>query len=554
MRSMVKRTIKHRRTATHQPHLLVLPITLAAIALFVWVGGSALTNLVRAAYGQGETDRILSYALLVNIVIIGIGWHRYRTMSLELSARIAAEREARRLAEFDSLTGCRNRRSFLPALDAMMLADVDRRMRLVLFAIDLDNFKQINDRHGHVTGDMVLTTVAQRLRAVQPKGSIIARLGGDEFACAVLMPAIYREAANELAGLLIKSVAQPITPPEQDIKVDLTISVGLVAANRSQFASPPPAETLLNQADMAMYRAKRQGKNRFVWFEPEMEVELEVRRGLERDMRTGLAAGEFVPFYEQQVDLETGELVGFEMLARWQSPINGFVPPDMFIPIAEEMGIIAELSECLVSQAFRDAGSWDPKLTLSVNISPVQLRDPWFAQRILKLLVQHNFPPSRLIIEITESCLHENLDEVRRMILSLRNQGVKISLDDFGTGYASLNQLRDLTFDHLKIDRSFVAGILESDANETIVDAIVTLGKALDLPVTAEGIESEMILKAMQGRGRLKGQGRLYGPPENSEAVRLKLQRIGCLVTTPDIGAADTLQWPEESYARASSF
>ena len=553
MRPLAMKIGAHHRAAAQQPRLLVLPITLAAIALFVWVGGSALTNVIKAARGIAEIDQLLSYALLTNIVIIFIGWHRYRTMSRELSTRISAEREARRLAEFDPLTGCRNRRSLAPALDAMMLSDFTRRKRLVLFVIDLDNFKQINDRHGHVTGDVVLTTVVQRLRAIQPKNSIIARLGGDEFACAALMPGAYREPADELARLFIEAVAQPIMLTEQDIKVDLTMSIGVVAAHNSELKSPTPAEVLLNQADIAMYRAKRQGKNRFVWFEAEMEVELELRRSLERDMRAGVAAGEFVPFYEQQVDLETGELVGFEMLARWQSPANGLVRPDIFIPIAEEMGIIADLSECLISQAFRDAATWDSDLTLSVNISPVQLRDPWFAQRILKLLVQHNFPPSRLDIEITESCLHENLDDVRTMIFSLRNQGVKISLDDFGTGYASLNQLRDLTFDHLKIDRSFVTGILDSDANQTIVDAILTLGKALNLPITAEGIESETILKAMQGRGRLKGQGHLYGPPESGDAVRARLQRIGRLIENAD-SVAIVAKESEPIYARAGSF
>jgi diguanylate cyclase (GGDEF)-like protein len=551
---MVKWIGKHRRIAAYQPRLAVLPITLVAIALFVFVGGSALSNILRAAHGYAQIDRILSYTLLANIAIIGIGWRRYRTLSHELSTRVTAEREARRLAEFDPLTGCRNRRSLLPALDAMMLTDHTQRMRMVLFVIDLDNFKQINDRYGHVTGDLVLTTVAQRLRAIQPKDSIIARLGGDEFACAVLMPTAHRELVDELARLLIEAVAQPITLPEQDIKVDLTMSIGLVAAHRSELKSPPPAEALLNQADIAMYRAKRQGKNRFVWFEAEMEAELELRRSLERDIRIGIVGGEFVPFYEQQVDLETGELVGFEMLARWQSPTHGAVAPDIFIPIAEEMGIIADLSECLISQAFRDAGSWDPSLTLSVNISPVQLRDSWFAQRILKLLVQHNFPPSRLDIEITESCLHENLDEVRTMILSLRNQGVKISLDDFGTGYASLNQLRDLAFDHLKIDRSFVTGIMESDANQTIVDAILTLGKALDLPVTAEGIESETILEAMQGRGRLRGQGHLYGLPESGEAVRRRLHQAGRLVTKANRELAEPRQGLEDVYARVGSF
>ena len=192
-----------------------------------------------------------------------------------------------------------------------------------------------------------------------------------------------------------------------------------------------------------MYHAKKQGKARHFWFDAPMESELRFRSELEAGIRRGIPLGEFVPFYEQQIDLATGELSGFEMLARWNSPILGVVNPDVFIPIAEEIGAIGELSESVITQALSHAKDWDSKLSLSVNISPVQLRDPWFAQKLLKMLVEANFPPNRLEIEITESTLHENIALVRSLVVSLKNQGIRVSLDDFGTGYSSLAQLAD---------------------------------------------------------------------------------------------------------------
>jgi len=180
---------------------------------------------------------------------------------------------------------------------------------------------------------------------------------------------------------------------------------------------------LMHRADMALYHAKKQGRNRYFWFETSMEHELRFRSQLETGIRQGLTRREFVPFYEQQIDVQTGELVGFEMLARWRSPQLGLISPEIFVPIAEEIGVITALSESLMEQAFLDAREWDDALTLSINISPLQMRDPWFAQRLLKKLVEANFPPQRLEIEITESCLHENIALVRSMITSLRNQG-----------------------------------------------------------------------------------------------------------------------------------
>jgi EAL domain-containing protein (putative c-di-GMP-specific phosphodiesterase class I) len=212
---------------------------------------------------------------------------------------------------------------------------------------------------------------------------------------------------------------------------------------------------------------------------------------MEIAIRDAIPLGEFVPYYEKQVDLASGEVLGFEMLARWHSPTFGLVGPDVFIPIAEEIGVIGELSESLIRQALRDAREWDPRLTLSVNVSPLQLRDPWFAQKLLKLLVEAQFPPQRLEVEITETSLHQNIAVVQSLVTSLRNQGITISLDDFGTGYSSFAQLRKLPFDRIKIDRSFVLAMQDDPDSRTIVETIALLGKGLGLNITAEGVDQQ---------------------------------------------------------------
>jgi diguanylate cyclase (GGDEF)-like protein len=387
--------------------------------------------------------------------------------------------------------------------------------------------------HGHSAGDAVLVMLCDRIRALLPRDAILARLGGDEFAFVMTYPAGHTDRVDDLVIRLFESVAQPFRLPE--LTIDLTMSIGLAADHEADgtIGMVVDAATLMHRADMALYHAKKQGRNRYFWFEASMESELRFRNQLETGIRRGLAQGEFVPFYEQQIDLESGNLVGFEMLARWRSAQLGLISPDIFVPIAEEMGLINELSERLLDQAFADAREWDETLTLSVNISPVQLRDPWFAQRLLKKLVSSGFPARRLEIEITESCLHENIGLVRSMIMSLRNQGVQIALDDFGTGYSSLEQLRNLPFDRIKIDRSFVSELKEPGNRSRIVEAIVSLGRGLDLPLTAEGVEDEEILNALKSMGRLKAQGYFYGHPEDADAVRARLRAAGRLSGAP---------------------
>ncbi len=526
--------------------LVALGIATAAIILFVATGSSVLPSAIDAIFSNGKgPDHLLVNALLLNVVLIIFGWRRYRELQDEIGERRRAEGLARELAETDPLTGCLNRRSMAAATTALRRRAQAHGSAVAYCMIDLDNFKQINDMHGHSVGDAVLVELAKRITDQLPKSASLARLGGDEFAFVTLHEGPNRDRIDDLVIRLYEQVSLPF---EMDgITIDATISIGVSTdhnpegSGASQANSPQggteSSDALMHRADIAMYTAKKQGKNRYFWFEATMENELRFRNELEAGIRRGLNNHEFVPFYEQQVDLESGELVGFEMLARWRSTDMGIVSPEIFIPIAEEIGLITQLSDQLMDQAFVDARDWDDALTLSINISPIQLRDPWFAQKLLKLLVKHNFPAQRLEVEITESCLHENIGMVRSIITSLRNQGVRISLDDFGTGYSSLEQLRTLTFDRLKIDRSFVSELKEPGANSKIVDAIVSLGRGLELPITAEGIEDEAILKALKSMGKLKGQGYLYGQPESSEDVRTRLANAGKLSGNDDRNA-----------------
>ena len=513
--------------------IIALGIAVAAIIMLVGTGGSVLPKVMDSLFGNGaRPDMLLVNALLLNIALMIFGWRRYRELTREIAERRRAEARARMLAATDPLTECLNRRSMHEATEDLRARAAMRGDAVAYCMMDLDNFKQINDMHGHPVGDAVLVMMCERVRALLPREARLARLGGDEFAFVMPYPAGHDDRVDDLVIRLFESLAQPFRLPE--VTVELTLSIGLAADHDADgtIGLVVDSGALMSRADMALYHAKKQGRNRYFWFEPTMESEMRFRNQLETGIRRGLARGEFVPFYEQQVDLDSGALVGFEMLARWRSPQLGLISPDIFVPIAEEIGLINEMSERLMEQAFRDAREWDDSLTLSINISPVQLRDPWFAQRLLKKLVAAGFPPQRLEIEITESCLHENIGLVRSMIMSLRNQGVQISLDDFGTGYSSFEQLRNLPFDRIKIDRSFVSELRQPGNRSRIVEAIVSLGRGLDLPLTAEGVEDEEILNALKAMGRLKAQGYFYGQPEDADAVRTRLRAAGKLTGT----------------------
>ncbi|WP_339824467.1 EAL domain-containing protein [uncultured Parasphingorhabdus sp.] len=504
-------------------------VVILAILLFASTGGTVLSDAISSLSGKTNgSDNVLVSAFLLNIALILFGWRRYRDLAIEVEERAAAEQRAHSLAVTDPLTGLLNRRTIAEETADLVEAAERKHKSIAFMMLDLDNFKNINDVHGHSAGDVVLKQVANRLASVLPPKNLLARLGGDEFACAFIFDPEQPEMVERIADDLIDAIASPIV--ENGTHLVVTTSIGMSRYNPDEDS----VDALMRQADIAMYSAKKQGRNRYCWFDDIMEKELQTRNWLETEMRAGIPKGEFVPYYEQQVDLATGKLTGFEMLCRWESRTQGLISPEVFIPIAEETGMIDELSLSVLRQSFEDAKDWDPGLTISVNISPIQLLDPWLAQKIVKLLVESGFPANRLEIEITESSLFENLSLAQSIVRSLKNQGIKIALDDFGTGYSSLAHLRALPFDQIKIDRSFVTSIIQNPESQAIVKAITGLGESLGMKITAEGIDSKEAESELRRIGCAKGQGWYYGRPLSMVQTREMLAERNLLPAKTD--------------------
>ncbi|RYD52528.1 MAG: EAL domain-containing protein [Sphingomonadales bacterium] len=504
-----------------RPNLLSGAISVAAILLFVGTGSSVLSKTLKHYFEGGEpADRTLVIALLLNVALILFGWRRHAALSQEVQIRAAAEERAQALAARDPLTGFLNRRSISEEGAAMFVRAQRRRKAMAMLMLDLDNFKSVNDMHGHAVGDALLRAVASEMAAVMPPIALTARLGGDEFACGFLFDPAEPSFVERIAEKLVHRMAQPFEA--EGLHLHISCSLGVA---RSDFDCAS-IDALMRSADIAMYAAKKSGRNRYAWFDHSMERELQTRNELESGLRTAIPRGEIVPYFEQQVDLSTGRLHGFEVLARWEHPTRGLISPDLFIPIAEETGMIADLSLSIMRQAFLAARDWDSSLSISINISPWQLRDAWLAQKIIKVLTETGFPANRLEVEITESSLFDNLALAQSIVGSLKNQGVRLALDDFGTGYSSLAHLRALPFDRIKIDKSFVMSLIDNADSAAIVNAIVGLGESLNLPITAEGVETAEIEERLRALGCAKSQGWLYGRPMSvTNARRLLAER-----------------------------
>ena len=521
-------------------------IVVAAILLFVGTGSNVMQATVRALIGiGGGPDRALATALILNVALILFGWRRYKDLNREILERTEAEQRARYLADTDPLTGFLNRRALLATGQRQIANAIADKRHVALFLLDLDHFKTVNDIHGHVAGDRVLQVAAERISAVLPPNATKARLGGDEFVAMLVFEPSARADIDALAAELVAALENSVTHDAQQIRVGASLGISLASD------ASVTMETMVRQADIAMYHCKDEGRNRFCWFEPGMEMAVQVRNQIETGIRDGMPRGEFIPHFEPQVDIASGRLIGFEMLMRWESPEYGMIPPERFIPVAEESGLIGELSLRVIREAMEIAKRWDPSIMLAVNISPQQLKDPWFSQKLTKLLVEVGFPASQLEVEITESSLFENLPLVRSIVTSLKNQGVSLSLDDFGTGYSSLSHLRALPFDRIKIDRSFVAAMRGSPDAQAIVVAIVRLGESLSMPITAEGVEDEATAIELTRLGCAKGQGWYFGRAASAADTERLLADRGLLRTpmVPPSGAPT----PEEEPLRKTA-
>ena len=502
---------RSKSLANARRDVLVLAILIAAVVLLIWNGSEFFQKLSFAKKGLGADLKIVLIALTLNVALILFGWRRYVDLVHEAEARREGEARAALIASTDGMTGLLNRKGFADRGEELRQAAVDQGHQLVIFSLQHNRFKAINDRHGYDVGDKMLRMIATSLEQQAGPGGLVARLAGDEFAIALSSPLEHVPEAEQMAERLLRAVTRPM---EADGKlVQVGAYIGIAASNPGEGQIPD----LLRRADIALDRAKSSCSARPVWFDESMERALIVHGEIEQGIRYGLEHGQFIPYYEPQVDLLTGEIIGFEVLARWDHPLSGLIEPDRFIPVAEEHGLIGRLSEQIILAALIQGAGWDPSIKLSVNISPTQLTDSWLAQRIVRLLAEAGFPAERLVVEITESSLFADLDLARAIVTSLKNQGVKLALDDFGTGFSSLAHLRSLPFDVIKIDRSFVSTLTGDPESAAIVRAVTTLADAIRVPVTVEGIEDAATHAAVAGFGCAVGQGWYFGKPMNGD-------------------------------------
>jgi diguanylate cyclase (GGDEF)-like protein len=453
-------------------------------------------------HADWEVDDLIFVLFMLSVGMMVFGIRRYRDLAREIKARTDAELQASNLARHDALTGLPNRRFFAEKLgECLRTANATRQMAVLM--LDLDGFKAVNDAHGHAVGDKALSEFARRVAAVVRTEAFFARIGGDEFA--VIMPQIdlLDDPAN-LARRIGAVVARPLDV--EGVTADFGVGIGIAVAPDDGTT----ANELVRRADRALYRAKAAGRSTVRFFEPAMDALVERRIQIERELRNAIAADLLVPYYQPLVCLENGRIIGFEALARWESPTLGHITPDVFIAMAEETGLINALGDQLFRRACLDAKAWPKSFTLAFNVSPIQLRDPTLGLRILSILEQTGFSPRRLEIEITESALLETVGVAQAVIGELRQAGIQIALDDFGTGYATFSQLLSFRLDKIKIDRSFVSRLDKGGDSRLIVNAILGLARGFGLKTTAEGVEDADQLAYLKANGCTEGQGYLF--------------------------------------------
>jgi diguanylate cyclase (GGDEF)-like protein len=453
-------------------------------------------------YREWEIDNLIFVVFTMSIGFGIFSYRRIKELAVEMKARLGAELEARKLSRHDPLTGLPNRRFFLEMLREILLTTTTGSRSAVLM-LDLDGFKSINDAYGHAVGDQVLIEFAQRISAIMRAGAVLIRVGGDEFS--VIIPNIVSlDDPAVLARRIVAAVAEPFSIGH----ISASVGVGIGIAIAPSDGTDP--ELLIQRADRALYRAKAEGRSCIRFFEPEMDAHVERRVAIENELRAAVAAKIIVPYYQPVVELKSKRVVGFEALARWKSNKFGWIAPDLFITVAEEIGVISDLGDQLLRQACLDARAWPPDLTLAFNISGIQLRDPTLGLRIFAILAETGLSPRRLEIEITETALVDNITVAQNVTSQLRQAGVRIALDDFGTGYATLSQLLSLKLDRIKIDRSFVDRLGKDKEGTTIVRAVLGLANGFEIETTAEGIENDEQLAALNADGCLEGQGYLF--------------------------------------------
>ena len=425
----------------------------------------------------------------------------------DVTVRHRAEERIRFMAHHDALTKLPNRMLFHDRMEEMLRAPGRRRDRLAVLCLDLDYFKNVNDTLGHPVGDALLEAVAARLRNCVRKDDVVARIGGDEFAI-LQLSAGHPNEAELLAQRITRTMCLPFDLDGQRAVVGASIGIAVATSHSMS------ADVLLKNADMALYRAKADGRGRYRFFEVEMDAQMQARRAIELDLREALSRQELELWYQPIFDLATNRVTGFEALLRWNHPTHGMILPAQFIPLAEELGLIVPIGEWVLRQACLDAADWPHDLKVAVNLSPVQFQSDNLVYAVEYALVQARLPADRVELEITETALLRDNQAVLATLHQLRNLGLRTVLDDFGTGYSSLSYLRIFPFDKLKIDQSFVREMATRPDCEAIVNSVAALALQLGITTTAEGVETAEQLELVRRAGCAEAQGYYFDRPQ----------------------------------------
>jgi len=437
----------------------------------------------------------------------------------DVTERRQAEAKIMHMARHDALTDLPNRVLFREQMEEALTRS-GREQSLAVLYLDLDRFKSVNDTLGHPIGDALLCAVTERLMALRRSEDIVARLGGDEFAI-LQVGASQPTAATSLATRIIEALADPFDIEGHQIIIGTSVGVAIAGTDGKE------PDQLLRNADMALYRAKADGRGTYHFFQAEMDAQMQARRVLELDLRKALTNEEFELYYQPLIDIATGMISGFEALIRWKHPTRGLVSPAEFIPLAEEIGLIVPLGAWVLRQACSEAAGWDRNLSVAVNLSPAQFRNRTLVLSVASALGMSGLAAGRLELEITETVLLEDTAIVMEALLELRELGIHISMDDFGTGYSSLSYLRSYPFDKIKIDRSFVGELGKKSDCVAIIRAVTGLGDSLGMTTTAEGVETNEQLEILRAEGCTQVQGYLFSPPRPARDVAGLIARFG---------------------------
>ena len=490
------------------------------ITAAVVTGGFYLARLRPSDYlvNQASDWQLRVFDLVLGYVVsLGLGGFAFGMIYLlllhrEVSERADAETSALELAQHDPLTGLPNRRKFhdqFPRLTADLPLD---QFRAVLM-LDVDGFKPINDVYGHAFGDLLLREFSERIEEVCGPEGFTARLGGDEFAIVSATLSDKAEAAS-LARRLLTRIQEPFLLENRSVQIGSGIGIAVYPEDGYS------ASELLRRADIALYRAKTSGRSAFRYFEMEMDASILHRTLLEQRLRAAMSAGDVHVHFQPILNLQTNTVSGFEALARWTDRDFGDVPPSQFVAIAEESGLISELTDQLLRDACRTATTWPEELYLSFNVSPLQLHDHSFPEKVLATLNDAGLAPARLMLEITETAIFKNPRVARSAVETLANSNVRIALDDFGTGHSSLGFLREFPISKVKIDKSFTMNMVDDPECAAIINGILTMTRGMGITTIAEGIEKAEILAQLNASGCQYGQGYFFGPARTAARVQ----------------------------------